>query len=261
MSTEIKKVSMGNFLNFPNTQKFLETNLKENKREFVSNLLALCDADQNLAECEPGKLMLCAMNATALNLPLNKNLGYAYIIPYKGVPSFQIGYKGLIQLALRTGQYEILNATDIRPGEIERNKVTGEITFLKDNPTGAIVGYLAFLKLKTGFSASLYMTEAQIEAHAKRFSSSYRYDLANNKRTSKWSDPEARPKMSIKTVLKALLGTYGILSPEIIQAMETDNDEGGDQKEGNRNFSEAQIVPQTEPNEKAEQSEPEKIKI
>ena len=93
-----KPTSIGNFLNFPNTQGFLEKSLKEKKTEFVSNLLALVDADPKLQECEPQRLMLCAMNATALNLPLNKNLGYAYIIPYNGVPQFQIGYKGLIQL-------------------------------------------------------------------------------------------------------------------------------------------------------------------
>jgi len=255
MSTavEVKKTTIGNFLNFPNTQKFLDENLRDNKKEFVSNLLALCDSDSNLAECDPHRLMLCAFNATALNLPLNKNLGYAYIIPYKGVPSFQIGYKGLIQLALRSGQYEFLNATEIRQGEITRNKVTGEIDYIKDNPSGEIVGYLCYLKLKTGFSASLYMTVEQIESHALRFSSAYRYDKKENKRTSKWSDPDARPKMAIKTVLKGLLSTYGILSPELIQAFDSDNE---DIEHGPRDITEAQIISQPEP-----KTEPKKVEI
>lgn len=222
---EQPKTTIGNFLNFPNTQKFLSDNLQDNKKEFVSNLLALCDNDANLAACEPAKLMMCAMNATALNLPLNKNLGYAYIIPYKGVPSFQIGYKGLIQLALRSNQYKHLNACEVREGELTRNKITGEIKFSGDKPDNKIVGYVAYLELKNGFTASLYMTEQEIENHALRFSKMYAADKTYKTIKSKWSDADARPKMAIKTVLKGLLGTYGILSTEMQKAFEMDSSE------------------------------------
>lgn len=262
MSNEpaIQKQTIGNFINFPNTQKFLETNLKEHKTEFVSNLLALCDADENLKKCDPQKLMLCAMNATALNLTLNKNLGYAYIIPYSGVPSFQIGYKGLIQLAIRSGQYLFLNACEIRKGEIERNKVTGEITFIRDNHEGEVIGYLAYLKLKSGFSASLYMTEAEVESHAMRFSKMYQQDKQKKTRSSKWSDELARPKMALKTVLKGLLGTYGLLSPEMVKAFELDNEEVETPSNSNRTIPDAEIIPQGE-EAQSESKEPEKVKI
>lgn len=262
MSTQTavqQKVTIGNFLNFPNTQKFLENNLKENKKEFVSNLLALCDSDQNLAECDPHKLMLCAMNATALNLPLNKNLGYAYIVPYKGIPQFQIGYKGLIQLALRSGQYKFLNACEIKEGEITRNKVTGEIKFIGENEDGKTIGYMAYLELNNGFTASLYMSENQIEQHALRFSKMYQYDKSQGKNSSKWSDPLARPKMAIKTVLKGLLGTYGILSPELITAFENDNEENEHIQNSNRVIKEVEVIKQTEPAQ--EQSEPKTIQL
>jgi len=246
-----KKVSLGNFLNGPSISKYLEETLAENKKEFVANLITLCNNDANLALCDPNQLMLCAMNATALNLPLNKNLGYAYIIPYKGVPSFQIGYKGLIQLALRSGQYKFLNACEVREDEISRNKFTGEIKFLGDNEEGKIVGYMACLELNNGFRSSLYMTEAQIESHAIRFSKMYAADKQYSKRVSKWSDPEARPKMAIKTVLKGLLGTYGILSTEMVKAMANDSEsdeESDNQRNTSRsgNFQEAVIV-QNEP--------------
>jgi len=239
-----KKQTIGNFLNLPNTAKFLEDNLREKRSEFVSNLIALCDNDDNLKECDPSKLMLCAMNATALNLPLNKNLGFAYIIPYKGVPSFQIGYKGLIQLAIRSGAYEFLNACDVREGEITRNKITGEIKFLGEKPEAKIIGYLAYLKLNTGFSASLYMTEAEMEAHAIRFSKMYQYDKANKKTSSKWSDPLARPKMALKTVLKGLLGTYGVLTTDLRTAFEKDDE----QETGStfRDIEDANVINQTE---------------
>ena len=254
--------TIGNFLSFPNTQKFLENNLKEHKTEFFSNLLALCDADENLKACEPQKLMLCAMNATALNLSLNKNLGFAYIIPYKGVPSFQIGYKGFIQLAIRSGLYEFLNACEIRQGEIERNKVTGEIKFIQDYPENPVIGYMAYLKLKSGFSASLFMTEAQIESHATRFSKMYQADKRNNTQISKWSDPAARGKMAMKTVLKGLLGTYGLLSPEMMKAFEVDNEEV-ETSSHNRDIPEAEVIKQAEPAPAAadENGAPRKVEI
>lgn len=268
MSTQVanqepKKVSIGNFLNFPSTSKFLEDNLKENRQEFVSNLLALCAGDANLALCDPNQLMLCAMNATALNLPLNKNLGYAFIIPYKGVPSFQISAKGLIQLALRTGQYKFLNACEVREGEIARNKFTGEIKFLGENEDAPIIGYMACLELSTGFKASVYMTEAQIEAHATRYSQVYRSDKQYGKKASKWSDAEERPKMAKKTVLKSLLTNFGILSTEMTKALSIDDSTEYETPttKGNRNSNsdipEAEIV-QPDP---SESKEPEKVQI
>lgn len=250
------KMSIGNYLNFPATKKFLEDNLSERRSEFVSNLISLCDNDTNLAGCDPKKLMMCAMNATALNLPLNKNLGFAYIIPYNGVPSFQIGYKGLIQLAIRSGYYQFLNACEIREGEIDRNKITGEIKFLGEQPEAKIIGYLAYLKLNTGFTASLYMSEKQIEEHALRFSKMYQYDKKNNKNSSKWSDPQARPKMALKTVLKGLLGTYGVLTTELKAAFESDN-EHEMEATGPRNYEDAEIISQTDP----ATSQPEKVKL
>jgi recombination protein RecT len=259
-NTQVARRSIGNFLSFPATQKFLEENLREHKGEFVSNLIAMCEADKNLAECEPKELMMCAMNATALNLPLNKNLGFAYIIPYKGVPSFQVGYKGLIQLAIRTGAYRFLNACEIHEGEISRNKITGQITYQQDNPDGKVVGYLAYLELLTGFSASLYMTTDEIEKHAMRFSRSYQYDKAKGASSSKWSDPAARPKMALKTVLKGLLGTYGVITTDMAKAFDADDNED---RNGLRDVQEAEVVTQDESKPAGDQAnnEPRKIEI
>lgn len=263
-----KQKSVANFLNMPSTAKFLESTLQEKKAEFISNLIAMADSDANLAMCEPSALMKCAMNATSLNLPLNKNLGYAYIIPYKNgrsgkyEPNFQIGYKGVLQLAIRTGAYRYINATEVREGEIERNKITGELTFLKENPTGRIVGYVAFLELMSGFTASLYMSEEEIEQHALKFSKMYQSDKRYNTSKSKWSDPDARPKMALKTVLKGLLGTYGLMTTEFEKAFAVDNDKVETSPSGNRveDIDSEEVKPQPEP--EAEQSaEPETIQI
>ena len=248
--------SVANFLNMPSTAKFLQDTLAEKKPEFVSNLIALCDADKNLASCDPAALMKCAMNATALNLPLNKNLGYAYVIPYKGVPSFQIGYKGLIQLAIRTGYYKHLNAVEIRKGEIERNKITGEIKFICDRPDADIVGYIAFLELQSGFTSSYYMSNEQLEEHAIRFSKMYQYDKKNNAMSSKWSDPLARPAMCKKTVLKLLLGTYGLMTTEFSRAFESDNEEAEHKGGGRVVYDDAEILPQDDPDAQTKEPVP-----
>jgi recombination protein RecT len=242
-----KQQSTANFLNLPNTAKFLEDTLSGRKTEFVSNLIAMCDNDAKLAECKPADLMKCALNATALNLPLNKNLGYAYIIPYNGVPSFQIGYKGIIQLAIRTGAYKFINAVEVREGEIKRNKFTGEFKVLGDFPENKIVGYIAYLELMTGFSASLYMSEEEIEAHALRFSKAYKYDKQKGSMVSKWSDPLARLKMALKTVLKGLIGTYGLMTTEFEKAFSSDN-EHAESGSGQRTEDvEAEVIIQEEP--------------
>lgn len=249
-ATQQPKVSISNFLNMPKTRNFLEETLAERRTEFVSNLIAMCDSDANLAACEPGALMKCAMNATALNLPLNKNLGYAYIIPYKNVPSFQIGYKGIIQLAIRTGAYKYINATEVREGEIRRNKITGELTIIGEFPSKKVVGYISYLELMSGFTASLYMSEDQIEEHALRFSKMYAADKQYKSAKSKWSDPLARPAMAKKTVLKGLLGTYGLMTTEFAKAFEADNDQ--ETSTGHREYEDAEVVQQEEPKVQAE---------
>lgn len=251
METIAKKQSLGNYLNMPATKKFIEDTLKEKKGEFVSNLLALAGNDKNLSECDPNLLVACAMNAAALNLPLNKNLGYAYVIPYKGIPSFQIGYKGLIQLAIRSGQYKYLNACEIKEGEIERNKITGFVNFIGENPTGKVIAYLAYLELNTGFTASVYMTLEEIEAHAIRFSKMYANDVKYKSAKSKWSDKSARPKMALKTVLKSLIGTWGIMSTEMQKAFETDSNNEVENSNSFRDITPMQDeVPESQKDEK-----------
>ena len=135
-----------------------------------------------------------------------------------------------------------MNACEVRQGEISRNKFTGEIKFLGEMEENPIVGYMACLRLNNGFEASVYMSEAQIEAHASRYSQTYKNDAKYGSKSSKWSDFEERPKMAKKTVLKALLNTYGILSVEIEKAMSSDND-----NEETINISHEEVRSQPEP--------------
>ena len=260
--------SIANFLNFPATNTFLEQNLREKRGEFVSNLIALCENDSNLSKCDPKAVMMCAMHATGLNLPLNKNLGLAYVIAYKGKPSFQIGYKGYIQLALRSGHYKYINACEVREGEINFNKFSGSFQMVGTFPDRPVVGYLAFLQLNNGFEHCIYSTVEEMEAHARRYSKAYQYDLANETSSSKWSDPEEKPKMAKKTVLKSLLGTWGIMTTEMSNAFSAD--ENSDDESATGRFRNAEdvipIIPQADPSDPNPQqgqegAQPKKVQI
>ena len=209
------------------TQEYLTNVLGEKKHTFVSNMVALVSSNKALSECEPSTIMFSCLKATALSLPLDPSLGLAWVLPYKDnknnttVATFQLGAKAYIQLALRTAQYRKINVRDVREGEIVgEDFVSGEMQFKKlekDRSNAPIIGYVAMFELINGFSKQLYMSVEELDAHAKRFSQTYRkgYGL--------WSDKEMRPAMMEKTILKRLLSKYGVLSVEMEQAIKSDS--------------------------------------
>ncbi len=211
------------------TQEYLSQVLGQKRAAFVNNLTALVANNAKLQECEPVTLLYAGIKATALDLPLDQNLGFAYVIPYKNnkegkiEAQFQIGYKGFIQLAIRSGQFEIMNVTDIREGElINRDLITGEIIFkaLPDRTQAPIIGYASFFRLTNGFRKYLYMSVAEIEAHARRYSQTYSSKYENTRNSSKWTtDFDAMAK---KTVLKQVLSHYAPLSVDMRDAIQAD---------------------------------------
>lgn len=214
-----------------NTQAYLMDVLGEQKNEFVSNLTALVSNDKNLQQCAPLTLMYSALTATALKLPLDKNLGFAYVIPYNNrkagtcEASFQLGYRGLLQLAIRTGQFKKINATDVREGEmVGRDFLTNEIEFQWDETSGRInkkvVGYVAFFELTNGFKQTLFMTVDELKAHATRYSQTYSSKNEYVRKQSKWETDF--DQMSRKTVLKLLLSRYAPLSVDMQTAVKAD---------------------------------------
>ena len=209
------------------TQEYLTNVLGEKKQTFVSNMVALVSSNKALSECDPSTIMFSCLKATALGLALDPSLGLAWVLPYRDnknnttVATFQLGAKAYIQLALRTAQYKKINVRDVRQGEIVgEDFVSGEMQFKKlekDREKAPIVGYVAMFELINGFSKQLYMSVEELDAHAKRFSQTYRkgYGL--------WSDKEMRGSMMEKTILKRLLSKYGVLSVEMEQAIKSDS--------------------------------------
>lgn len=213
------------FITNPKTQDYLTTVLAEKKASFVNNITALVTNNSTLQVCKPDTLMFACLKATALDLPLDQNLGFAYVLPYKDnkkgetLAQFQMGYKGFVQLALRTGQFKTLNATEVHEGElVDEDFVTGELTFKKaeNRESLPVIGYVAYFKLLNGFEKYLYMTAAEMKAHALRFSQTYKrgYGL--------WADKETFNSMAKKTVLKLLLSKYAPLSVEMQSALKAD---------------------------------------
>lgn len=211
-------------LNAPSVQAQFKNALGDNKDMFVASLIDLFTSDANLQRCNPNSLIAEALRAATLKLPLNKSLGFAYIVPYKGQPTFTMGYKGYIQLAMRTGQYKTINADVVFEGELKNvDKLSGSIDFSGAKSSDKVVGYFAHFELLNGFTKTLYMTVEEMAAYAKKNSPSIGKDTtiedlikrANSPMNSKslgWSDFNA---MAIKTVIRRLLGKYGYLSVEM----------------------------------------------
>lgn len=216
----------------PSTQKYLQDVLGERKGSFVNNLTALVANNANLQECEPYTVMFAALKATALNLPLENSLGFAFCIPYKdnkrgvSVAQFQLGYRGLKQLALRSNQFVVLNASDVREGEIvTRNRLTGMIQFKFEEDdvkreSLPIIGYVSYFRLVNGFESTLYMTKEEVERHALRYSQTYRSANKYVKESSKWSTDFSA--MALKTCTKLNLSRNAPLSVELMDAIKAD---------------------------------------
>ena len=190
----------------------------KNSVAFASAVLSVVNDNELLKKCDPNSILTAAVLIASLNLQVNPSFGEAYIVPYKGQATFQVGYHGYVQLALRTGQYKHIHAGVIREGEVRGvNPLTGEFE-IGEKISDEIVGYVAHFELINGFSKTLYMTKEEVEEHAKNYSQSYQAD--KNKSWSIWA--KNFDKMATKTVLKLLLKNWGVKSVEMQQAIQAD---------------------------------------
>jgi recombination protein RecT len=202
-------------------KKRFEEVLKDQAPIYLSNVLSICNNNKTLAACDPMSVLGAALIAASLHLSLNPSLGHAYIVPYKGLATFQLGYLGYVQLFLRSGQAALINAVAVKEGQLKSsNSFTGEYEFQEQKTSDKTVGFLSFFRLRNGFSKQFFMTVEEMEAHAKRYSQSYGYDLRENKKSSKWST-DFEP-MALKTVTKLNLKKHAPLSVEIQKAIEYD---------------------------------------
>lgn len=185
---------------------------------FLSSVVSAVNANQQLKDADPTSVIAAAAVAASLDLPVNPSLGMAHIVPYKGAAQFQVGWKGFVQLALRTGQYRTINATEVYDGQlVNHNPFTGEMEFRVEKDSEKVVGYLLYFKLLNGYEKYFYMTHEEVMAHGKRYSASFK------KGFGVWA--ENFDAMALKTVVKLGLSKYGVLSIEMQKALEVDQAE------------------------------------
>jgi recombination protein RecT len=232
-------------LNADSVQEQFKNALKENSNSFVASIIDLFNSDSALQACEPKAVINEALKAATLKLPINKALGFAYIVCFNNsvkteegkwikvaTPTFMPGYRGYIQLAMRTGQYENINADVVYEGEITgKDKLTGFIKFDGKKTSDKIIGYFAHFELLNGFKKTLYVDLEDMAKHAKRFSPT----LKNKKEVTiqtlialAGKDPTGLgwtgdfDSMALKTCVRNLFSKYGYLSIEMQNTIAND---------------------------------------
>ena len=218
--TVSKKVK--NYLDSPELTERLQNAMTPQKKElFKTSLLGVINSNSLFEKADPLSIIQSALVATTLDLPINPNLGYAYIIPYGAKAQFQLGYKGLIQLAQRTGKYQTISSSEVREGQIKDYDPLKGVQFDWTVTDGEVIGYVAYFKLINGFEKYLYMTLKDLEAHGQKYSKSYN---SKDKYTKEYNGIWRTnfDAMAKKTVLKQLISKFGIMSVEMQDAVVKD---------------------------------------
>lgn len=224
------KLGFKALMNTPAMKKKFTDILHEKSDSFMGSLMTLVGGDNYLSQAEPMTIIASALKAATMDLPIDKNLGYAYVVPFNrsekvgnkwvkhNEAQFILGYKGYIQLAQRSGQYKALNALAIYDGQlIDWNPLTEEFTFdYKTKVSDEVIGYVGFFELLNGFKKTVYWTKQEIESH--RIKNSKAYD--KEKLSGAWVDNY--DSMAIKTVLRNMLSKWGLLSVEMQSAITSD---------------------------------------
>lgn len=198
---------------------FIQDQLKNacrgQENSFAASILDCYTGDKTLQSCNPKMVAIECLKAAILNLPLSRALGFAYVVVYKGKPTFTIGYKGLIQLAMRTGAYKCINAGPVYEGEFKgRNKLSGEVDISGERTSDEAVGYFCYIEMLNGFSKTNYMTKKEAEDHGRKFSPAF-----NN---GPWKTNF--DAMATKTVIRSLLSKYGMMTVEMQKAIVMESD-------------------------------------
>lgn len=199
-------------------QKRFEQLLGDKSQGFISSVLQVVNNNKLLQNANPNTILNAASTGAILDLPINQSLGFAWIVPYKGEAQFQIGWKGLVQLALRTGQYQRINVVEVYENQFTSFDALSEeldADFSIDGE-GSVVGYAAYFKLINGMEKKVYWSKEKVIKHAKKYSQAY------GKKFSPWSDPDQFDAMAKKTVLKNMLSKWGIMSIEMQTAQLSD---------------------------------------
>lgn len=230
-------------------QTMIQKSLKDDRAaaRFTSTLISAVNASDQLKACEPGTIVAAALRGEGMGLSLG--MGY-YLVPYGQTCTFIVGYKGLIALALATGQYSDIDCIDIREGEYKgRDRRTGKPSFDfevyaddEEREKAKIIGYYAYFELKNGMFRSEYWNMDKLLKHADKYAQAFKLDKFNAfvneelseaetaklKKSSPWYDVGGgQERMCKKTVLRSLLNSgYAPLSNEVRYVLSEDDEDG-----------------------------------
>lgn len=217
-----KQVSVKQFFEQDTIKKKFNELLGKRSASFITSVLQITASNELLKNADPITVYQAAAVSATLDLPLNNNLGFAYIVPFKNTKlnkteaQFQLGYRGYIQLAMRSGQFKTISVSPIYEGQlIEENPLIGFEFDFKKKASDKIIGYAAYFKLINGFEKTLYSSIEEVTAHAKKYSQTFK------KGFGLWKDDFNA--MACKTVLKMLLSKYAPLSVEMQTAVTSDS--------------------------------------
>ena len=214
----------------PGYQKMINNTLKDPARaqRFVASITSAVAINPTLQECDPATILSGALLGESLNLSPSPQLGQYYLVPFNNTKKgckdaqFQLGYKGYVQLALRSGYYKRINVLDVKAGELKHwNPLTEEIQLdlMADElarESATTIGYVASFEYLNGFTKTIYWSKEKMEAHAIKYSKGY----AAKKGYTFWEkDFDA---MAFKTMLRQLISKWGIMSIDLQKAFEAD---------------------------------------
>lgn len=214
-----EKLTVKTLFNRDDVKKKFHEMLGKRSASFITSVLQIAAQNHLLSDADPVSIYQCAAVAATLDLPLNQNLGFAYIIPYNDkkrgqIAQFQIGYKGFIQLAQRSGQFKSIYASPIYEGQITSEDPLNGYEFDFSKKSEKLIGYAAKFKLINGYEAILYMTVDQLKKHGSQYSQTFKRGFGL------WKDNF--DAMAQKTVLKLLLSKFAPLSVDMQKAVITD---------------------------------------
>ncbi len=197
--------------------RFAEVVGSQNAGAYISSVLLAVANSKDLQKCSTESIYISAMRAATLRLSVDPSTGQAYLVPFKDKATLIVGYKGLYDMAVRTGLYHYINVSLIYEGQtVTPHPISGLVTIGGLGGTkksDRVIGYLGAFEMRDGFAHTLYMTVEECHEHAKKYSKSYSFS------SSGWqTDPAA---MERKTVLRLLLRKWGYLDPADVQALES----------------------------------------
>ena len=204
----------------------------KNGTRFISSIISAVNANASLQECTNASILSAALLGESLNLSPSPQLGQYYIVPFKNnnagvkVAQFQLGYKGYIQLAIRSGQYKKLNVLSIKEGElINFNPLDEEIEVKliadeAEREKAETIGYYAMFEYTNGFKKAMYWSKEKMKAHAIKYSQGYAADVKKGTKWTFWS--KDFDGMAYKTMLRQIISKWGIMSIEMQTALDSD---------------------------------------